>query len=154
MLSKAAQAASKLSFAPSATKTTASSLLARYFHFLSTTGTVLPGIWTFNPVWKKDDPILAQFRAALEEIYGDRLDRVVLFGSRARGDGRPDSDYDIAVFLKSLPDRWAELDRLADLRVSFIDETGAFFDVKPYLAAAYGERTPLMREIREEGLDL
>jgi len=103
---------------------------------------------------KKDDPILAQFRAALEEIYGDRLDRVVLFGSHARGDDRPDSDYDIAVFLKSLPDRWAELDRLADLRVSFIDETGAFFDVKPYLAAAYGERTPLMREIREEGLDL
>ena len=103
---------------------------------------------------KRDDPILAQFRAALEEIYGDRLDRVVLFGSHARGDDRPDSDYDIAVFLKSLPDRWAELDRLADLRVSFIDETGAFFDVKPYLAAAYGERTPLMREIREEGLDL
>jgi predicted nucleotidyltransferase len=23
-----------------------------------------------------------------------------LFGSRARGDGKPDSDYDIAVFLK------------------------------------------------------
>ena len=103
---------------------------------------------------KKDDPILAQFRAALEEIYGDRLDRVVLFGSHARGDDRPDSDYDIAVFLKSLPDRWAELDRLADLRVSFIDETGAFFDARPYIATAYNERTPLMREIREEGFDL
>jgi predicted nucleotidyltransferase len=103
---------------------------------------------------KTPDPILAQFRAALYEIYGDRIDRVVLFGSRARGDERPDSDYDIAVFLKSLPDRWAELDRLADLRVSFLDETGAFFDAKPYPAAAYRERTPLMHEIREEGLDL
>ena len=45
------------------------------------------------------NPILLQsFRAALNEMYGDRIDRVVLFGSRARGDARPDSDYDVAVF--------------------------------------------------------
>lgn len=100
------------------------------------------------------DPILIQFRSALDEMYGALIDRVVLFGSRARGEERPDSDYDIAVFLKSLPDRWTELDRLAQLRVSFLDETGAFFDAKPYPAAAYRERTPLMHEIREEGLDL
>ena len=30
-----------------------------------------------------DDPILKRFRAALDEIYADRLERVVLFGSRA-----------------------------------------------------------------------
>src|SRR5438876_5954612 len=46
-----------------------------------------------------DDPILKRFRAALDELYGDRLERVVLFGSRARGDARADSDYDIAIFL-------------------------------------------------------
>jgi predicted nucleotidyltransferase len=46
-----------------------------------------------------DDPILKRFRAALAELYGDRLERVVLFGSRARGDARADSDYDIAVFI-------------------------------------------------------
>lgn len=103
---------------------------------------------------KTADPILTRFRAALGEIYGQRLDRVVLFGSRARGDEREDSDYDVAVFLKSLPDRWAELDRLAKLRVSFIDDTGAFFDAKPYAATAYQERSPLMHEIRKEGLDL
>jgi uncharacterized protein len=31
-----------------------------------------------------DDPILKRFRAALDEMYGERLERVVLFGSRAR----------------------------------------------------------------------
>jgi hypothetical protein len=31
------------------------------------------------------------------------------------------------------------LDRLAALRVDMIDETGAFFDAKPYPAAAYGD---------------
>jgi uncharacterized protein len=100
------------------------------------------------------DPILARFRTALEEIYGARLERVVLFGSRARGAARPDSDYDVAVFLAALPDRWAELDRLADLRVRFLDETGAFFDAKPYHTSAYGDATPLMHEIRREGLEL
>ena len=39
------------------------------------------------------NPILVTFRAALDEMYGARLERVVLFGSRARGDARPDSDY-------------------------------------------------------------
>jgi predicted nucleotidyltransferase len=103
------------------------------------------------------NPTLAKFRAALAEMYGDRLERVVLFGSRARGDAQPDSDYDVAVFLNGLngsSDRWAELHRLAALRVKFIDETGAFFDAKPYPAGAYRERSPLMHEIRREGLDL
>lgn len=101
-----------------------------------------------------DDPVLARYRAALDAMYGDRIARVVLFGSRARGDAHANSDYDIAVFLTSLPDRWAELDRLAILRVDFLDETGAFFDAKPYPEAEYAERTPLMHEIRREGLDV
>lgn len=101
-----------------------------------------------------NDPVLARFRAAVDEMYGNQLDRVVLFGSRARGDAHEDSDYDVAIFLKTLPDRWAELDRLADLRVRFLDETGAFFDAKPYPVTAYRERSPLMHEIRREGINL
>lgn len=100
-----------------------------------------------------DDPVLRRYRAALDAMYGDQIERVVLFGSRARGDAHADSDYDVAVFLKSLPDRWAELDRLAALRVKFLDDD-AFFDAKPYPATAWFERTPLMREIRRDGLQL
>jgi predicted nucleotidyltransferase len=101
-----------------------------------------------------DDPILKRFRAALDRIYGERIERVVLFGSRARGDAHEDSDYDIAVFLKDLTDRWEELDRLADLRSDILDETEAFIDAKPYRAGAYRERTSLMHEIRRDGVDL
>lgn len=101
------------------------------------------------------DPVLVRFRAALAEIYGDRLARAVLYGSRARGDAREDSDYDVAVFLTEMPDRWQELDRLAMLKLKFLDETGAFFDTKPYATSTYHDpRMPLMHEIRREGLDL
>jgi len=101
-----------------------------------------------------DDPVLRRFRAALDKAYGPRIERVVLFGSRARGDARADSDYDVAMFLKELPDVWLERKRLADLRVDFIDETGAFFDTKPYPMTAWQDRTPLMQEIRRDGLEL
>jgi predicted nucleotidyltransferase len=106
------------------------------------------------PLAAVDDPILKRFRAALDELYGDRIERVVLYGSRARGDAHPDSDYDVAVFLKDLTDRWPELNRLADLSTDILYETGEFIHAMAYRAGSYAERTPLMHEIRSDGIDL
>jgi len=108
---------------------------------------------TDNPI-TRDNPILAKFRAALDEMYGEKIERVVLYGSRARGDAKPDSDYDVAVFLRNMADRFAEMDRLADLSTAILDETGEFIHAMPYRAGSYEDRTSLMREIRREGVDL
>jgi len=101
-----------------------------------------------------DDPILRRISASLREIYSDRIERLVLFGSRARGDAHADSDYDIAVFLEDLTDRWREFRRLADLRTEILAETNAFLEARPFRAGAYRDRTPLMHEIRRDGVDL
>jgi predicted nucleotidyltransferase len=101
-----------------------------------------------------DDPVLIRFRKTLAEMYGDRLHRVVLFGSRARGGARPDSDYDVAVFLNNFQDRWSEIDRLVPVVTEILYDEGAFIHAVPYRAGADQERTPLMHEIRREGLDL
>lgn len=101
-----------------------------------------------------DDPVLTRFRATLDGLYGSRLDRVVLFGSRARGDARPDSDYDVAVFLNDFHDRWSEVDRLVPVVTDILYEQGVFIHAMPYRAGADRERTPLMQEIRRDGLDL
>ena len=98
--------------------------------------------------------MLRRFRAALEDIYGDRLERVVLFGSRARGEARSDSDYDVAVFLRGFHDRWQVVDRIIPVVTHIIDDTGAVIHAMPYRAGAYEDRTSLMREIRREGVDL
>jgi predicted nucleotidyltransferase len=60
-------------------------------------------------------PELKDFVRAVEQHYGERLHGVHLFGSRARGNARPDSDYDVAVVLTDLGDFWTERLQLADL---------------------------------------
>ncbi len=100
------------------------------------------------------DPIMERFRAALDEIYGERIERVVLFGSRARGAAGSDSDYDVAVFLRGMTDRPAEMDRLADAETEILYDTGAVINALPFPARAYRERTGFMHELRRDGLNL
>ena len=100
------------------------------------------------------DPVLKRFRAALDELYGDRLERVVLYGSRARGDHRADSDYDIAVLLRGMANRWLEVDRIIPIVTDILYEDEAFIHAMPHRASAYSARTSLMGEIRREGIDL
>jgi predicted nucleotidyltransferase len=103
----------------------------------------------------QNDPVLKRFHAAVSEIYGDRLERVVLYGSRARGDARPDSDYDVAVFLRGMTDRIADLYRLADLSTALLEEGDEFVHAMAYPAGSYDDpRMPLMYAIRAEGIDL
>ena len=103
----------------------------------------------------RDDPVSKRFRAAVTEIYGGRVERVVLFGSRARGDAREDSDYDVALFLRDMGDRMTEMNRLADLSTDILYDTGEFIHARPYHAKFSGDRRePLMHEIRAEGIDL
>ena len=49
-----------------------------------------------------------------------------------------DSDYDVAVFLRDLADRWQEFDRLADLTTDILDKTGEFIHAIPYRAGSSG----------------
>jgi predicted nucleotidyltransferase len=107
----------------------------------------MPTVLTTNPV-------LARFRQALDEIYGSRLERVVLFGSRARGDACPDSDYDIAVFLSRPYSFGHEAARLAAIETDILYDTGVIISALPFPAGAYRERTGLMSELRRDGVDL
>jgi predicted nucleotidyltransferase len=99
------------------------------------------------------DPILRRLHTTLASLYGDRLERAVLFGSRARGDARPGSDYDVALFLRDFHGLWDETGPLADTTTEILFDTGAVVTPIPFPAGAYLERTALMDEIRREGID-
>jgi predicted nucleotidyltransferase len=100
------------------------------------------------------DPVMARFRQSLHEVYGGEIERVVLFGSRARGDAHAESDYDVAIFIKNFRNRWSEMDRLVPVVTDILYDQFAFIQALPFRAGAYADRTPLMHEIRREGRDL
>ena len=100
-----------------------------------------------------NDPILTRFRARLDAVYAGRLDRVILFGSRARGDHRPDSDYDVAVFIRDPESRWDEMGRLALVTTEFLLQD-AFITALPFEAKRYAEDTRFMRAIVRDGVEL
>lgn len=101
------------------------------------------------------DPVISGFTQAMRELYGPRIERIVLYGSRARGDAKPDSDYDIAVFLRDLSSRWNDVRRIADVELAIFDKTGAWVHAMPYPADSWRDTSsPLMREIRQDGVVL
>ncbi len=59
------------------------------------------------------DPVSATLQCLAGEV--PRGTRVIVFGSRARGDARPDSDVDLLVIEPELKDRVAEMARLSSL---------------------------------------
>lgn len=61
--------------------------------------------------WQTDDPLLAEITRRLVIAY--RPERIYLFGSRARGDGGPDSDYDLLVVVPDTAPPERQRSRLA-----------------------------------------
>lgn len=50
---------------------------------------------------KSEDRALKRFKSAIENALRDNLIEIKLFGSRARGDARADSDIDVLIITKS-----------------------------------------------------
>ncbi|HEX2791176.1 MAG TPA: nucleotidyltransferase domain-containing protein [Steroidobacteraceae bacterium] len=67
----------------------------------------------------------AAVRVFLARLPADlRLERAILYGSRARGEGRPDSDADLALIVANNADDWELVGNLAELAFYVFLETG------------------------------
>ncbi len=102
----------------------------------------------------RQDPVLARFKAAVLDAFGGRVTRVLLFGSRARGDARADSDYDVAVFMDLPADLLNDRLRLADIGFDVMLETGQIVNTMLLATSEWSDRTPLMHEIRADGVQI
>jgi uncharacterized protein len=97
-------------------------------------------------------PIMDELKVRLKEFYGEQLVKLVLFGSRARGDNDPDSDIDLlAVFRVTA----AELDHLpypTDIIMDILDRSEMLVSVIEIDEDRFLNRQgPLLRNVRREG---
>ena len=100
---------------------------------------------------------LLAYRRRLENLLPGMVTRVLLFGSRARGDADPDSDFDVAVFLAKPAAQRTDV-RAKVFDAAFEQMAGGFaLEARSlpedYLDPVEGHfRTELARRIAEEGV--
>lgn len=104
-----------------------------------------PGV--FDPI-----AIAEKAAAALRELYGDRLRKVILFGSWARGDAHPESDIDLLIVLDRIDSPWDELRRMDETLWKILFEHEAVIDALP-VSEEDLERssTPVLHRVAAEG---
>ncbi len=64
-----------------------------------------------TPAREEDLAVAREMARRIVGAAGERVERIILYGSRARGDARPDSDYDLLVVTEAQMSREEE-DRL------------------------------------------
>lgn len=97
--------------------------------------------------------IVGEAKALIEAEYGPRLDRIILYGSQARGDAIDGSDVDLLVVLRGAVSAGAEIRRMSEalsdlsLRHDLVVSC-AFVSEHQYRT----ERTPFLLNVRREGI--
>ena len=99
------------------------------------------------------EAILRALRSEMARVLGDRLEQILLFGSQARGEARPDSDIDILVVVREDYD-YADLIRRTS---SIIAALSLRYDVVISRAFVSRERyereqSPFLLNVRREGI--
>jgi len=97
--------------------------------------------------------IVEEFVQRARSLYGDRLKRVVVYGSCARNEATAESDIDLAVVLAGGVVPGKEIDRMIDVITDINLEHNVLFSVYPVSEEDYLHRnSPLLINIRQEGI--
>jgi predicted nucleotidyltransferase len=102
---------------------------------------------------------LTVFKELLKRRYGNNLDKVILFGSYARGDFDSESDVDVVVLFRSAEDEFLRTERKF-----IVKEANRFFDnyEKLLMPIEYNSKTfheratyvPFYRTVKNEGIEI
>lgn len=97
--------------------------------------------------------LIPEIHATFASIYGNRLVKLLLYGSQARGDADPGSDIDVLVVLHGRVNPCEEISRVSEAtsRLSLAYDTVIsclFMQEERYLH----ENSPLLMNIRREGV--
>ena len=104
---------------------------------------------------EKEKQALKELIEALKKLYGNNLVRVILYGSKARGDATKDSDIDIMVVLKNYENWNEEFDKVFDIVYPINYEYNMLISVVIKKEEEYlTKKTPLLLNVRKEGVEI
>jgi predicted nucleotidyltransferase len=102
------------------------------------------------------EQILVDLKKGIQEIAGDRLIKMVLYGSRARGDYSKDSDTDIAIVVRGLSREMKHrmLGRVAEIEFEYLRSLSTLIlSEEDFLLLKNRERR-IAADIEREGIPL
>ena len=98
-----------------------------------------------------DTSVLTEFKRRAETALPGRVARVVLYGSRARGDAAADSDWDVAVFLAGAT-TYADQRTLSDIAFDLLLDTEQRIQPVALGASQADDDTLYMGRVRRDGV--
>lgn len=98
--------------------------------------------------------ILKKLQKALLARYGEKLSKVIIFGSQARGDAKADSDIDVLVVLDDKTEAFArEYEKWSDWISDELLESGELVNLIITSRQRYDAvKSPLYLSARSEGI--
>ena len=97
--------------------------------------------------------VVKEFKAEIKKLYGNRLRRMILYGSWARGEGGENSDIDLLVILKGKIWPGREIDRMIDVITTINLKYSTLLSVYPMEEKDYLTlNSPLLMNVRREGV--
>lgn len=104
---------------------------------------------------KNVQPILDELKEKLKQIYGNKLKKIVLYGSYARGDATDGSDIDIIIVLDDITDSVTERERYFDAILELDLKYDTVISVVPFKEDDFKKRRlPIVLNAKREGIAL
>ena len=102
----------------------------------------------------KLDRMLRELHERLRGLYGEQLDRLVLYGSHARSQSYSGSDVDVLVVLKHMETSpGLEIDRMMEVVYALNLKYDELISVLPISSADFERKqSPLLMNVRREGI--
>lgn len=104
---------------------------------------------------EKEKKAIDELLIGLRKLYGDNLSRVILYGSKARGEANEGSDIDIAIIGEGFEDSSRELNRTLDVVAGLSLKYDLLIALAPFSEKEFEEsKIPFAMNVRREGIRL
>ena len=114
----------------------------------------------FNNAQLKEDRIMnsnifQELKQSLTYLYQEKLVKIILYGSQAKGTATTDSDVDILVVLKDEVSAFDEILRMAEITTTIGLKYDELISIFPIAESRFlAQLTPLLQNVKSQGIVL